>query len=71
MTNPRGSADMHNFLLEISNFTHILIMSAKLATLGLFKTKVFSNKSMTSQFLSMKSPKYLSHYSNYIIDLVM
>ena len=46
-------------------------MSGKLATLGLFKTKVFSNKFMTPQFLSMKSPKFLSGDSNYIIDLVM
>ena len=35
----------------------ILMISAKLATLGLLKIKVFEIKIMTSQFLSMTSQK--------------
>ena len=39
----------------------ILLMSAKMNTLGLFKIKVFTNKGYES----------LSHDSNFIVDVVM
>ena len=50
----------------------ILIMSAKLATLGLLKIKVFRNKSY-DVIISIHdvTRKILSRDSNYIVDLVM
>ena len=50
----------------------ILMMLAKLATLGLFKTKVFWNKGcdVTSPVQDITN-KILSRDSNYIIDVVM
>ena len=43
----------------------ILIMSAKFATLGLLKIKVFWNKDYDV------TSKIVSHESNYIVDVVM
>ena len=50
----------------------ILIMSAKLATLCLLKTKVFSNKNYVV-IISVHdvTKKILSRDSNYIIDVVI
>ena len=50
----------------------ILIMSAKLATLGLFKIKIFWNKGQ-DVIISVHevTNKGLSRDSNYIVDVVM
>ena len=50
----------------------ILMTLAKLATLGLRKIKVFWNK-VYDVIISVHdvSNKILSHYSNYIVDVVM
>ena len=50
----------------------IFKMSAKLATLGLLKIKVFSNKGYdVIIFIHGVSNKILSGNSNYIVDVVM
>ena len=50
----------------------VLIMSAKLATLGLLKIKVTSNKSFdVIIFVLNVTNKILSRYSNYIVDVVI
>ena len=50
----------------------IMMMSAKAATLGLFKIKVFRNKGY-EVIISLHdvTNKILSRYSNYIVDMVM
>ena len=50
----------------------VLIMWAKMATLGLLKIRVFLNKGY-DVIISVRdvTNKFLSHYSNYIIDVVM
>ena len=54
------------------NMVEILIMSAKLATLGLFKIKIFWNKGQ-DVIISVHevTNKGLSRDSNYIVDVVM
>ena len=50
----------------------ILMMSAKLATLGLHKIKVFWNKDYDVLISDHDvAKKVLSHDSNYILDVVM
>ena len=50
----------------------ILMLSAKKATLGLLKTKVFCNRGYdTITFLRDVTNKILSRDSNYIVDVVM
>ena len=50
----------------------VLIMSAKLATLGLLKIKVTSNKSFdVIIFVLNVTNKILSRYSDYIVDVVI
>ena len=50
----------------------VLIMSAKLATLGLLKIKVTSNKSFdVIIFVLNVTNKILSRYSSYIVDVVI
>ena len=50
----------------------VLIMSAKLATLGLLKIKVTLNKSFdVIIFVHNVTNKILSRYSNYIVDVVI
>ena len=56
------------FFESLKIMVTILIMSAKLAALGLLKIRYFEIKFMTSLFLSMTSPKNLSRNSNYIVD---
>ena len=54
------------------NIVAIFIMSAKLATLGLFKMKVFQNKGYDRIiFVHDVINKILSCDSNYIVDVVM
>ena len=50
----------------------IMMMSAKAATLGLFKIKVFGNKGY-EVIISLHdvTNKILSRDSNYIVDMVM
>ena len=45
----------------------ILMMKAKLVTVGLLKIKVFKKKFMTSQFLSMTSPTKFYHSTPIIL----
>ena len=50
----------------------VLIMSAKMATLGLLKRKVFWNKGYdVIIFVYDVSSKILSRYLNYIVNVVM
>ena len=50
----------------------VLMTSAKMATLGLLKEKVFGSKVITSKFLSKDvTNKILSRDSNYIVNVVM
>ena len=50
----------------------ILMISAKLATLGLLKVKVFWNKDCDLiSFVHDVTNKILSRESNYIVDVVM
>ena len=50
----------------------ILMMSAKMATLGLLKIRVFWNKGYDVIISTHDvTNKFLSHDSNYIIDVVM
>ena len=50
----------------------ILKMSAKTATLGLLKIRVFWNNAYDVIISANDvTKKFLSHYSNYIIDVVM
>ena len=50
----------------------LLMMSAKLATLGLLKIKVFWNKDYdVTNFLYDAINKILLRASNYIVDVVM
>ena len=50
----------------------ILIMSTKLATLGLLKIKVFQNKDHdVIIFVHDVTNKFLSRDSNYIVDVIM
>ena len=50
----------------------ILMMSAKLANLGLLKIKVTWNKGYNVMtFVYDVTNKIFSHYSNYIVDVVM
>ena len=54
------------------NLVTILMMSAKMATLGLLKIKLFCNKGygvITS--VHDVTSKFLSRDSNYIVDVVM
>ena len=48
----------------------ILMMSVKLATLGLLKVKIFQNKSY-DVIISAHTNKILSRDSNYIVDVFM
>ena len=53
----------------INTFT-VLVMSAKLATPGLLKVKIFQNKGYDVTFLDFNvTSKILSRDSNYIIDV--
>ena len=53
----------------INTFT-VLVMSAKLATPGLLKVKIFQNKGYDITFLDFNvTSKILSRDSNYIIDV--
>ena len=50
----------------------ILMMSAKMATLGLLRIKVFWNKSYDAiTYLHDAANKILSYDSNYFVDVVM
>ena len=50
----------------------VLMTSAKMATLGLLKEKVFGSKVITSKFLSKDvTNKILSRDSNYIVNVVI
>ena len=50
----------------------ILMMSAKMATLGLLKINVFSNKGYyVIYFVYEVTNKILSHDLNHIVDVVM
>ena len=54
------------------NKVGIFMMSAKLATIGLLKIKNFSNKGYDIiNFVHDVSIKFLSHVSNYVIEVVM
>ena len=58
-------------MVDLLNMVAIL-MSAKLATLGLLKIKVFWNEdSDVITFVQDVTSKVLSRDSNYIIDMVM
>ena len=58
-------------MVDLINMVAIL-MSAKLATLGLLKIKVFWNEdSDVITFVQDVTSKVLSRDSNYIIDMVM
>ena len=58
--------------IVLINMVAILMMSAKIATAALLKIKFFRKKAMTSNFLSMTSPKkILLRDSNYNINMVM
>ena len=53
----------------INTFT-VLVMSAKLATPGFLKVKIFQNKGYDVTFLDFNvTSKILSRDSNYIIDV--
>ena len=53
----------------INTFT-VLVMSAKLATPGLLKVKIFQNKGYDVTFLDFDvTSKFLSRDSNYIVDV--
>ena len=45
----------------------ILMVSAKLATVGLLKLKIFEIKVMTSQIMSMSSPAKFYHMTQIIL----
>ena len=68
--------DLTNFFesskIVLVNMLEFLIMSAKLATLGLLKIKVFWNKGydVITPVCDVTN-KILSHDSNYIVDVVM
>ena len=48
------------------------MMSAKLATIGLLKIKIFSNKGYDIiNFVHNVNIKFLSHVSNYIVEVFM
>ena len=48
------------------------MMSAKLATIGLLKIKIFSNKGYDIiNFVHDVNIKFLSHVSNYIVEVFM
>ena len=49
----------------------ILMISAKIATLGLFKIKVFWNKGYDVISVHDVTDKILSRDSNYVVDVVM
>ena len=49
----------------------ILMISAKMATLGLFKIKVFWNKGYDIISVHDVTDKILSRDSNYVVDVVM
>ena len=50
----------------------MMTVSAKLATLGLLKTRVFWNKGFDVKiFFHDVVNKVLSRYANYIVDVVM
>ena len=59
-------------LVALINIVVLLMMSAKLATLGLLKIKLFSNKDYDI-IISVHdiTNKILSHNSYYIVDAVM
>ena len=73
---------IHNFLILLTFFeslrvvsiivVEIMMMSAKLASLGLLKIKVFGNKGYdVINYVHDVSNKILSRGSNYIVDVVM
>ena len=49
----------------------LLMISAKLATLALLKIKLFSNKVYDVIIFVPDVIKFLSRYSNYIVDVIM
>ena len=58
--------------IVLINLVTIVMMSAKIATPGLLKIKVFWNKAHDVMiFVHNVSNKILSRYSNYIVDVVM
>ena len=61
-----------SLIIVLINMVTILMMSAKMATLGLLKIKVFWNKGY-DVIISVHdvTNKILSRDSNYIIDVVM
>ena len=81
VSHPLGSADISNFSLGISKFCYIkivlikmatiMMMSAKIATQGLLKIKVFQGKGYNILIhVHDVTNKLLSHDSNYIVDVV-
>ena len=58
-------------MIVLINVAAILMMSAKLATLGLFKIKILQNKLWYHNSVHDTTNKLLLRDSNYIADLVM